>query len=328
MGSDGSLFRSTDGGEAWQLNTSLRHPDRQYVEGLSISPEFTRDRTVVARVAGGETLLRSTDGGASWDAWLPRIAFTSERDGNREIYTADAQGGDVRRLTAHPGDDENPAWSPGWTRVVFQSKRNGNWDLFSVRAGCDPQRRTTAATCDLRQLTTDPADDLLPAWSPDGRSIAFVSLRDGNAEIYLMDHDGGNQRRLTRNPAGDWRPAWLPNSRQLLFTTDRRGDNDLYLLWVPNAGMATSGEPNIQPIVATAADERDAAVTAQNETLFVSDHDGEPRVVFADALCSAAQRLRGESVSGMERGQASGRTSVAARRRRELPYPHGRRRRG
>ncbi|MCB0183244.1 MAG: PD40 domain-containing protein, partial [Caldilineaceae bacterium] len=49
-----------------------------------------------------------------------------------------------------------------------------------MRADCDP---SNPDSCDLRQLTDDPADDLLPAWSPDGQTIAFVSLRDGNAEI-------------------------------------------------------------------------------------------------------------------------------------------------
>ena len=58
-----------------------------------------------------------------------------------------------------------------------------------------------------------------PAWSPDGRKIAFVSDRDGNSEIYVMNADGSGQRRLTRNPAYDADPAWSPDGRTIAFVT-------------------------------------------------------------------------------------------------------------
>ena len=51
---------------------------------------------------------------------------------------------------------------------------------------------------------------LAPAWSPDGRQIAFYSERDGNWEIYLMNADGSGLTRLTDNPANDWFPSWAP----------------------------------------------------------------------------------------------------------------------
>ena len=54
-----------------------------------------------------------------------------------------------------------------------------------------------------RRLTSAPRDDSVPAWSPDGRKIAFVSKRGGNAEIYVMNTDGSGQRNLTRNPTDD-----------------------------------------------------------------------------------------------------------------------------
>ena len=51
-----------------------------------------------------------------------------------------------------------------------------------------------------RNLTRNPARDCAPAWSPDGRKIAFASQRDGNAEVYVMNADGSGQRNLTRSP--------------------------------------------------------------------------------------------------------------------------------
>lgn len=60
--------------------------------------------------------------------------------------------------------------------------------------------------------------------------LAFVSVRDGNEEIYLMQGDGANVRRLTDNPARDWAPAWSDDGNWLVFNSDRDGDEELYLM--------------------------------------------------------------------------------------------------
>jgi TolB protein len=62
----------------------------------------------------------------------------------------------------------------------------------------------------VTRLTNSPARDHSPAWSPDGRQIAFVSERDGNPEIYVMNADGTEVTRLTKSPAQDLWPAWSP----------------------------------------------------------------------------------------------------------------------
>ena len=60
--------------------------------------------------------------------------------------------------------------------------------------------------------------------------IAFMSNRDGNYEIYVMDADGGNQQRLTNNPHADWSPSWSPDSKRIAFTSSRDGNTDIYVM--------------------------------------------------------------------------------------------------
>ena len=131
-----------------------------------------------------------------------QIAFSSNRDGNLEIYAINADGGNQQRLT-NSGDvrihNWNPAWSPDGARIAFTSNRDGGMEIFVMNAdGGQQQNRTKDID----------GDD--PSWSPDGKRIAFVSERDGNKEIYTINVDGRrNPRRLTDNPQADTGPAWF-----------------------------------------------------------------------------------------------------------------------
>ncbi len=85
-----------------------------------------------------------------------KMAFTSDRDGNLEIYAMDVDGGGVRRLTDDPGNDEYPTWSPDGQWIAFHSDRDGDFDIYIVRPDGS----------DLRQLTDDDDNDMQPSWSP------------------------------------------------------------------------------------------------------------------------------------------------------------------
>jgi Tol biopolymer transport system component len=74
------------------------------------------------------------------------------------------------------------------------------------------------------------ARDGSPAWSPDGSRIAFYSERDGNAEIYVMDADGGNVRRLTTVASDEGYPSWSPDGRTITFDSDRDGNFEIYAM--------------------------------------------------------------------------------------------------
>src|SRR5438034_5631063 len=124
-----------------------------------------------------------------------RIAFVSNRDGNAEIYAMDADGTNVTRLTSDPQLGGHPVFAPDGQAVLFQSQRaGGKLQVFSMNAD----------GTGVKQLTQDSVS-LAPAISPDGRTIAYVSLRNKHYDIRLMNRDGSNQRQFTRSP--QWRES-------------------------------------------------------------------------------------------------------------------------
>ena len=79
-------------------------------------------------------------------------------------------------------------------------------------------------------LSNHAADDAFPSWSPDGQEITFVSNRDGNWEVYVMNADGTEQRRLTTSPAVDGHPVWSPEGEKIAFVSQRDGDVAIWIM--------------------------------------------------------------------------------------------------
>ena len=277
----GEWYRSADGGSTWQLLPAVQYPDDLGLDLLSLSPTQAQDQVATGRGGWSEdrtrTTWRSLDAGATWQAWTPPIAYAAGSEGARTLYAAGAASPQLAepRPIPNSGSSENPAWSPGWTHLAFQNNQTGDWEIYRTPADCGElppgPSEAAAVKCIATRLTDSAGDDLLPAWSPDGRMIAFVSQRDGNPEIYVMLADGSHQTRLTFAPGGDWRPAWLPDSRHLVFTSDRSGSNDIFLVTVPDPlTSATDKEPQLTPVVVGPSDQRDPAVNADNEMVFVA----------------------------------------------------------
>lgn len=119
----------------------------------------------------------------------------------------------------------NARWSPDGASVVFYAEVDGQTDVFVQRLSDGRRHR----------LTTGPASDYGPDFSPDGEWIAFYSgagseyrIRDGNHEIYLMARDGSGCTRVTDHTGNDWTPRFSPDGRRLVFASDRGGDFSIY----------------------------------------------------------------------------------------------------
>lgn len=162
--------------------------------------------------------------------WSPdgaHIAFSSDRDGNSEIYWMNADGSGQKRLTDNARRDTHPTWSPDGTQIAFTSELNYSADIFMVDVS---KALNTGNASAETNLTNNPAYDQTPAWSPDGRRLAFVSDRSGDLEIYLMNGDGSALTRLTNSPGYDADPAWSPDGSQIVFVSQRDGHFEIYLM--------------------------------------------------------------------------------------------------
>jgi TolB protein len=149
-----------------------------------------------------------------------KLTGTVENRDTKEIYVADYDGANQRRITVNRQLNITPVWSPDARAIAYTSYRRGFPDIYIAMIYQGTQETPT----------NNRGQNWLPAYSPDGTRIAFTSNRDGNPELYVMNRDGSNVRRLTQHPEIDTTPTWSPSGTQIAFTSDRSGTPQIYVM--------------------------------------------------------------------------------------------------
>lgn len=156
------------------------------------------------------------DSQPSWSPDGTTIAFSSSRNGNKDIYSINADGRNLRRLTNNKYTDTAPIWSPDGLKIAFNSDRGGDSEVFVLY----PQTKKT------RQITNNNQDDYVESWSPSGRS--FVVLTEGwfgFNKICVVGFNGDVKRRITHFASGinKTNSSLYPSSKYSVSYTDIMG---------------------------------------------------------------------------------------------------------
>jgi TolB protein len=233
---DGSGLRQLTQGPSADV-TPKWSPDGSRVAYASTGPDGNEDIWVVNADGSGARNVTSHPGGDSHPSWSPdgrEIVFCSNRDDGRhdDVYVIGADGTGLRRLTESE-DQQNtfPSFSPDGKSILF--RRLLTHDSPAGRLFNSEVWVMKADGTGARNLTRDPYFDGWPAWSPDGRRIAFASNRSDTFQIYLMNADGSGVERVVESPGTDVRPQFLPDGSGIVFNREHDGRIELWLAPLP-----------------------------------------------------------------------------------------------
>ncbi len=206
--------------------------------------------------------------------WAPdgnRIAYTTYRDNNPDLFVLDLRSGRRGPVSKTPGLNAAPAWSPDGQWLVLAKSAGGGTNLYLMRPDGSGERRLTFGSgisisasfspngqqvafasdqggnpqiyvmditgANLQRLTFRGSYNVSPRWSPRGDKIAYVAREGGAMDIWVMDVNGGNQQRLTDGIGHNEEPAWAPGGRHLVFTSNRDGRRNIYRIFADGTGL-------------------------------------------------------------------------------------------
>jgi len=168
-----------------------------------------------------EVMSTGTNYAPSFSPDGKKLAFCSTiEEGNSEIYVANSDGTDIRRITFNNAIDTSPAWSPNSREIAFTSDRGGTPQIYIM----------DAEGSNVRRVSFGGSYHDAPAWSPTGDRIIYVSRVDQIFDLYVLNLRTNKIIKLTESTARNESPCWSPDGRHIIFSSNLNGTIQLYTI--------------------------------------------------------------------------------------------------
>ncbi len=261
-------------------------PDGKYI-AFAAKRGPKDDIVIVDPVRNKEVRRISVDlHGVTTPSWSPdskRLIFTGQTNGWSDLFVIDADGTNLQQLTNDRYADLHPVWSPDGRTIAFTTDRGPATDFDLLRFGNYRIATYDVATGRIAVLPgMDAGKNMNPQWGPDGRSLAFVSDRNGVSNIFLFETADSLVYQLTDFYTGaqgitPLSPviSWASGADKIAFVYYEDGEYDVYTLDNPRSLKQLPWEPGM--VLASASGALLRAVTpARDTTLAVTDSTPEP----------------------------------------------------
>jgi TolB protein len=173
-------------------------------------------------MTGQRAVVSNQKGNNSAPSWSPdgtKLAVALSKDGHTQVYSVNADGSGLRRLSNSNGIDTEPQWAPDGQTIYFTSDRSGGPQIYKMGAGGGNATR----------VTFNGSYNISPRISPDGRTLAWISQRDGGFSLYAMDLASGQELRLADSAT---EPSFSPNGKYIMYATKGGGRTSLAVVSV------------------------------------------------------------------------------------------------
>jgi eukaryotic-like serine/threonine-protein kinase len=203
---------------------------------------------------------------------MGQVAFASDRGGNMQVWLMDSGTKKAHQITDQKDGACQPTWSPDGLRMAFISPCPSKQDTYQgsviYTINLDPSGKSDQSS--VVQLTKGLEGDYDPAWSPDGKRIAYTSLSGGKSSIYILNLDDLSIQDISQSTKSDKQPAWNPSGLQLAFVRQFLASQ----IWI----MSSNGQVQSQYSVSGPVNNLWPAWSIDGQVLFYSQTSPEPNV--------------------------------------------------
>lgn len=162
-----------------------------------------------------------------------KLAFISDVTGNPDLFILPFNpdegtvGKPYQIFSTRQGTQGTPTFSPDGKQIAFVSNKDGSPRIYKMKV---PEAGASIKNLQAVLLTKLSRESSAPAWSPDGKKIAYCALTNGVRQIWIYDLEKNRERQLTRGPGNKENPTWAPNSLHIMFNSSDKKACELYFI--------------------------------------------------------------------------------------------------